>query len=78
MTDIKERVSRCFTNVFPGIRQEEIPLASPASMGAWNSLAHIRLLSLIGEEFGLEPDMEDFEELTSYPAILAWVEKKVS
>jgi len=78
MTDTKDRVSRCFSIVFPGIRQEDIPLASPASMAAWNSLAHIRLLSVIGEEFGLEPDMEDFEELTSYPLILDWVGKKVS
>jgi acyl carrier protein len=78
MSDINERISRCFSNVFPDIRREDIPLASSASLSSWNSLAHVRLLSAIGEEFDLEPDMEDFEELTSWPLILSWVQKKVS
>ena len=28
----------------------------------------VTLISLIGEEFGIEPDFEDFDEATSFPA----------
>ena len=76
MNDTKEKVARCFSNVFPDIREEEIPRASTASLAAWDSVAHVTLLSSIAEEFGLDCELEDFEELVSYALIVDYLESK--
>jgi len=76
MNDTKEKVARCFSNVFPNIREEEIPRASTASLAAWDSVAHVTLLSSIAEEFGLDFELEDFEELVSYALIVDYLESK--
>ena len=38
-------------------------------------MAHITLLSAISEEFGIEFEIDDYEELTSYQAIVSYLEK---
>ena len=77
MNDIEEKVARCFSAVFPDLRPEEIPRSSMASLAAWDSLAHVTLLSSIGEEFGLDLDMDDFEALVSYALIVDYLESKL-
>jgi len=78
MSDVKARIDSCFANVFPGIPEGEIHLASAETLPAWDSLANIRLLSAIGEEFGLELDMDDYVDLVSYPLIVQYVENKTA
>jgi acyl carrier protein len=75
MNDIEARVARCFSNVFPDIRPDQIPTASAASLPAWDSLAQVRLMSSIEEEFGLLLEMEAFDELVSQQLIVAHLEK---
>ena len=62
-----ERLVGCFENVFPGLSRGAILLATPDTVADWDSVAHVTLLSLIGESFGL--DVEDFEEAASFAAI---------
>jgi acyl carrier protein len=76
MNNTKERVTRCFANVFPDLREEEIERASTVSLPAWDSIAHVTLLSSIGEEFGQSFEPEDFETLLSYPLIVDHLEKQ--
>lgn len=76
MNDLKDRLASCFLNVFPNIRQDEIPRASTASLAAWDSVAQVTLLSSVAEEFGLDFDVEHFEELVSYALILDYLETK--
>ncbi len=76
MNDTKEKVARCFSNVFPDIQQDEIPRASQASIAAWDSVAHITLLASIAEEFGLDFEFEEFEALVSYASIVDYLEGK--
>jgi len=76
MNDIKERVTRCFSNVFPDLREEEIQRASTVSLAAWDSIAHVTLLSSIAEEFGQPFKVEDFEVLISYPLIVDHLENR--
>ena len=52
MNEIHERVTRCFANVFPNLPPNEIARASTTSLAAWDSLAHVTLLSALAEEFG--------------------------
>ena len=69
MNAIHARISRCFQGIFPNLSDEDITRASTASLVAWDSVAHVQLLALVEEEFGIEFAMEDFEELTSYSLI---------
>ncbi len=60
----------CFSKVFPNLSPAEIPNATHASLAAWDSVAHVTLLSLIGEAFSIDIDFERFEGATSFAAIL--------
>ena len=76
MTTVAERVTACFVNVFPAIQATEIPRASTASLAAWDSVAHITLLSAISEEFGTEFSSEEFEQLSSYLLLVDCLESR--
>ena len=78
MNDIASRVSQCFVNVFPDIVVADVPRASQADLPQWDSVAHVTLLSAVAEEFQIELDDASFEQLTSYPLIVDFVETKVS
>jgi acyl carrier protein len=56
--------------VFPKLDPKAIPLAAAESVSEWDSVMQIRLLSVIGEEFGIDVDFEEFEGATSFEAIL--------
>jgi acyl carrier protein len=49
---------------------QAVPLATAENVGEWDSVMQIRLLSVVGEEFGIEIDFEEFEGATSFEAIL--------
>jgi acyl carrier protein len=78
MNDIKDKFNRCFSNVFPDVPPAELVRASTSSLAAWDSLAQVTLLSSIGEEFGVNFELEDFEELVSYPLIVDYLENRIS
>jgi acyl carrier protein len=77
MSDPQERMTRCFLNVFPNVRLDEVPLASTSSLAAWDSVAHVTLLSAIAEEFAIEFDASDFEDLVSFPLLLDYIENRM-
>ena len=77
MNDINQRVTACFANIFPDLRPEEIPLASAATLATWDSVAQVTLLASIAEEFGIELEMSDFDELVSYPLIVEFLAQKL-
>lgn len=70
MDNISERLAKCFSLVFPGVAADQIPSATSESVSSWDSVAQINLLSVIGEEFGLDIDFEEFEGATSFGALL--------
>jgi len=74
MNDIEKRVTHCFRNMFPALAPDEIAKAGTSSLPAWDSIAHISLLSSVAEEFGVAFEIEDFEELVSYRLIVDWLE----
>jgi acyl carrier protein len=76
MSTVKERVDLCFLNVFPDLKKDQLASASATSLAAWDSIAHVTLLSSLSEEFGFDFEMEDFEELTSYSKIIEYLQKK--
>ena len=69
MPDSRTRLIKCFAAVFPELSEKEILLASPASVGSWDSLAGVTLLSVIEEEFKITVDPEDLEQLVSFELV---------
>ena len=70
MDKLSERLSKCFSLVFPNLPTDQIPSAAADKMSGWDSVAQINLLSLIGEEFNLDIDFEEFEGATSFEKLL--------
>jgi acyl carrier protein len=77
MPDVSTRLARCFAAVFPDLAEDEIGRASATSVGAWDSLATVSLLSLIEEEFALQVGSEDFESFVSFELILDYLQGKL-
>lgn len=80
MDDTRARLEKCFTAVFPDLSETEIPRASTASVGAWDSLASVTLLSVLEEEFQVQIDPEELENMTSFELVLDYLqhERQVS
>jgi acyl carrier protein len=78
MTNTRQRLANCFANVFPDVPPDQIPNASAESVAAWDSVAHITLLIAIAEEFGVEFESEDFDELVSFSLIADYLENRTA
>ena len=70
MTDVRARLTRCFTAVFPDLADHEVPAAALATVPGWDSIAHVTLLTVVEEEFGTTVDPDEIEHLTSFEALL--------
>jgi acyl carrier protein len=71
MDETANRLAKCFTLVFSKLSRDRIERASAANVSDWDSMAQLNLLSVIGEEFGIEIDFEEFEGATSFDELLA-------
>jgi len=76
MGDYGTRLRQCFSVVFPSIGSDDIPNASVRNVAEWDSMANINLLCVIEEEFEIEIPTGDLETLTSFNAILAYLETR--
>ena len=76
MDDISIRLQSCFASVFPELTPSEILQASTRSVPKWDSLASITLISLVCEEFGVELNMDDFEQFTSFKSLMDYLSSK--
>ena len=77
MSDVTDRLTKCFSVVFPKLSPAEVQVASGSSVAEWDSLANLTLLSVIEEEFGVVVDLDDFDETPSFPMLLDAVEEKL-
>jgi acyl carrier protein len=68
MSDLEQRLIRCFASVFPALNEEEIRNATIDSVGIWDSLSGVTLAAVIQEEFDLEIDPEVLPGLDSFQA----------
>ena len=76
MSDLQSRLLGCFTVVFPKLQETEIQNSSVDSVTDWDSLASVTLYSLIEEEFDVELNLEDLDDLLSFQRILKYVAEK--
>lgn len=78
MDDVRSRLERCFASVFPDLAPGEIENASPASVGAWDSLANATLLTIVEEEFEHEIPPDEIAELGSFEQLAAYLESRLA
>lgn len=48
--------------------------ASQETVAEWDSLAQLRIVTALEEEFGIKPSMKEIGQLTSIPAIIQFIE----
>ena len=73
MADLEARLTDCFAAVFPALAADEIPRASLASVGQWDSLATITLVGVLEQEFGVSVQPDDLEPEASFELILDYL-----
>lgn len=73
MNELEPKLRQCFQAVFPDLEDTEIPRASMASMGAWDSVTTVTLLALVEEQFEVRVAPEEMEDLVSYELILDYL-----
>jgi hypothetical protein len=66
MDDVQPRLLTCFQAVFPGRDAAALLRLNQASEPAWDSLASVTLVRLIEEQFNVQVDLFDMEEIDSF------------
>lgn len=74
MSDVHDRLVRCFAAVFPALHEAEIRRANTSSVGGWDSLATINLVAVVEEEFAVQVPPGDLEQLVSFELILDYLQ----
>ena len=69
MDNVRDKLAHCFSLAFPQMDPNRYPGASAENTSEWDSIAQVTLLTLIGEEFGVDIDFEEFEGATSFEAL---------
>jgi len=76
LAEADARLIRCFSAVFPSLSGEEIEAASLETVSGWDSLATVRLVAVLEEEFGLQIDLGEWQELSSFASIRHYLQKR--
>ena len=69
MTNVEEKLVKCFEMVFPSLSEPEIRQASPSTVKEWDSVAAITLVTVLEEEFETTLDFEVMADLDSFSKI---------
>lgn len=78
MNETSQRLSKCFRIVFPELDDSQLEFADMGNTGRWDSVNHIMLITVIGEEFGVDLDLDDLDRLNSFKGLLESVEQAAS
>ena len=78
MDETASKLEQCFRIAFPNLDPAAISSASVDSVPQWDSVAQITLLNLIGEEFAIDIDFEEFEGANSFSEMLVRLRERLS
>ena len=78
MDDVRTRLVRCFTAVFPELTPAEIERASHHTVAAWDSVANVTLLTVVEEEFEVSIPLDDLDTLGSFELLLDYLRTDLS
>lgn len=77
MSDLDDRLTRCFASVFPAFPQDQIHEASVETVPGWDSLAAVTLIAVLEQEFDTQIDLMELPELTSYHAVHDYLQRQI-
>lgn len=77
MDDLQNRLSNCFSVVFPGVPTDEIRRSTQSTISKWDSIAVVTLANVIEEEFGFPVNFDRLPEFDSFERILAYINEEV-
>lgn len=77
MSELDNRLTRCFASVFPALRPDQIQAASVETVSAWDSLAAVTLIAILEQEFDTQIDLMEMPELTSYSAVRDYLQRQI-
>ena len=66
MDDVREKLKQCFAVTFPDMDSAAFTTADVNNTKGWDSVAQVTLLTVIGQEFDIDVDFEEFEDATSF------------
>jgi acyl carrier protein len=66
VSDTHRRLIRCFQAIFPELSESEAARASVSGVAAWDSVATVTLAAAMEEEFAIQFEVEEFENMTSF------------
>ena len=69
-----QRLLECLRAVFPGDKDDVLATASATTHPDWDSVAQVTLITLVEEEFKISVQEDQYGELTSFEAMLAYLE----
>jgi acyl carrier protein len=79
MDDVRSRLMRCFSSVFPELPSSTLANANTTNTAEWDCVASVTLFALVEEKFGTELDVNALGELTSFDSIVDHLQpRKVS
>lgn len=70
---MRNRVFRIFSQIMGISEHQIVEASSPDSIGAWDSLRHMRLVLALEEEFGIKFSDETIVEMLTVGSVLAAV-----
>jgi acyl carrier protein len=78
LKEIRPRLVRCFTSVFPELSASEIEQANAEKVEGWDSITAVTLANVVEEEFGILFEPEELPELASFQGFVASLERRAA
>lgn len=72
-----ERIQLIVTDVLDIDADKINANASQQDIAEWDSLAQLRIVTALEQEFGVKPTMKEIAELNSIPAITRYIETSI-
>lgn len=73
---MEQQLEAVFNAVFEVPTGHEVRALSQLTFPKWDSLAHVTLMAAVESEFGIEIDIADSLELTSFEALQVYLEER--
>lgn len=73
---MERQLEAIFSAVFEIPTGQQVRALSQLTFPKWDSLAHVTLMAAVESEFGIEIDIADSLELTSFEAVHVYLEDR--
>lgn len=77
MDELESRLQGCFQAVFPDMSPADILAASVETTASWDSIATVNLINLMEDEFGIQLDLDDLTQYSSFASIKDTIQRAI-